>query len=242
MRGETKRHTPYVAPKEPLLRPRKETLKKSGTQIGTIGSADGTDSLFGEDIHTNDSDNNKANSEVDEDRAPRSMTSSVGHKPPGLHNVYARAHSSTSVSKNAEIVALRNELETLVSEEEAASTKRELRWIVKEKEKIIFSIGKLERDEREAKVSKLKGLFNEVSTSRSLLIFLDPYYRPLQALPEPISPEEKKGLMRKAKLIAKARTSPIVCYRCPILFCSLSKLTDRPTDPIPQATTRSRFG
>ncbi|KUJ10257.1 uncharacterized protein LY89DRAFT_723516 [Mollisia scopiformis] len=143
-------------------------------------------------------DDDNANSRLTTVFGSQRQTTTLGsnalsHNHSRISFVTRESPHPTNTQQNPEITRLRKEAEALVTQEVAATTKAEKMAIIKEREALILNIRQLERSDQEAKVNKLK----------------DPYYKPLRSLPEPVSPGEKKKLMKQADLIAKARTTPV---------------------------------
>ncbi|KAE8443835.1 hypothetical protein EG329_001342 [Mollisiaceae sp. DMI_Dod_QoI] len=160
------------------------------------------DSLFGGSITTNGSDNHDNNDSRNDnqtnERKGRDATSTKNRDPLVSASIPSKITSSRTPSKNPELDALKKELETLVMRESTAGGREKLD-IRKQKADLIARIGLQERAERRARVNRLKEPFNEAPRN----------------LPEPITPGEKKILMRKADLIAKARAGSMVSSSSP---------------------------
>ncbi|KAF8863254.1 hypothetical protein BDZ45DRAFT_686182 [Acephala macrosclerotiorum] len=193
--------------KQPLSLPGIKSFKKPGPS-----------SLFGDTITTN-SDNNDNNSHGSRVKSQTNAADKDKDTSPTLHLrrfPISRGTNTPSTqcktSKNPELDAFRKELEDVVTQE-AAAGRHEKRTIRKEKAALIQKIRSLEAVARQANVKKIKQPFNE----------------PISRLPDPVTPEEKKNLMRRAELIEQARTNQHVYIIHPLSQPYLSILTSNQT-------------
>ncbi|CZR62426.1 uncharacterized protein PAC_12323 [Phialocephala subalpina] len=197
LRKEVKKgriETPPAPPPQP-----KQTLGKPPLSLPRIKSfkKPGPSSLFGDTITTN-SQNNDDSGEGSWVNKGTNASGSGNFNPTEQRIEQFLVGGSTKnpstltrPSKNSELDVLRKELEDVVSRE-AVAGRHEKKAIRKEKAALIEKISRLERAARRANVKKI----------------MQPFLEPISKLSEPVTPEEKKNLMRQANLIEQARASP----------------------------------